>query len=561
MGWSLRPCARAKHLAGRYITHSKFKRAHSIYGSIMNRARLSECVKELAGSTFIEERPSSGKPIGLIVAVGVFSIIPIVLYNHIPLGDYPNHLGRLQIHKSLSLGDLYLSRFFEFHWALVPNLALDLLTAPFLRFLPVELAGRLAIIICFLMTYGGTVLLDQELNRDSWGLSLFSGVFLYNGAFKFGFINYTIGIGFAICAFWIWVRYRDKARGFWVISFFLSAALVFFMHFFSFAIYAVCVAGYECSWLWEKLRTERRFALLLLRIPIIATATLIVPCLLLLVSSTSGSSGWIRGYKPSWGWLLLKSEGLAAPIYYSDPAVEIPLLITIAALFSWTLITQAIVANSRMLVPLGAFCFIFMAMPSAFSGSAYFADFRLPSGVASIVLASFCWGRAPQARKKFFQLLLSVCLVVRIASVISQWQPAQAIIEEYDRALGLVPPGSRLLVYMVPTPLGDRNPPLRHVPVFAAAMHDVFDPDTFTNGREPNGPQLLNLKSHYRDYWVDAPPDPSRISEIGRYDYLLEVRHSPANIPAGITLREVKRGQTYTLYQIRRQELPSEEQK
>jgi hypothetical protein len=522
---------------------------------------LNQKGQELEVTSFIKERPMRSRPVTLIVAAGLFSILPLTLYNHIPLGDYPNHLARLQIHKSLLLGDPYLSKFFEFRWVLVPNLALDLLTAPLTRFLPVELAGRIVVIICFLMTYGGTVLLDQELNRDNWGLSPFCGIFLYNGAFKFGFINYTISIGFAICAFWIWVRHRDKAQGFWVVSFFLSAGLVFLMHLFAFGIYAVCVAGYECSWLWEKLRTERRFALSLLRIPIIATGTLIVPCLLLLVSSTSGSSGWIWGYKPSWGWLLLKSEGLAAPIYYSDPAVEIPLLITIAAMFGWALITRAIVANSRMLVPLGAFCFIFMAMPSAFSGSAYFADFRLPSGVASIVLASFCWGRAPQARRKFFQLLLSVCLVVRIASVISQWQPAQAVIEEYDRALELVPPGSRLLVYMVPTPLADRNPPLRHVPVFAAAMHDVFDPDTFTNGREPNGPQLLNLKSDYRDYWMDAPPDPARINEIGRYDYLLEVRHSPAKIPAGITLKEVKRGQTFALYEIRDQSLPSKAQK
>jgi len=37
-------------------------------------------------------------------------------------------------------------------------------------------------------------------------------------------------------------------------------------------------------------------------------------------------------------------------------------------------------------------------------------------------------------------LLLSLCLIVRIGSVILAWQPAQPIIAEYDTALHFVPP-------------------------------------------------------------------------------------------------------------------------
>src|SRR6201987_3912153 len=40
------------------------------------------------------------------------------------------------------------------------------------------------------------------------------------------------------------------------------------MHFYALAIYAVCVAGYECSMLWDKLRDERRFRLSRLTVPI-----------------------------------------------------------------------------------------------------------------------------------------------------------------------------------------------------------------------------------------------------------------------------------------------------
>jgi len=107
------------------------------------------------------------------------------------------------------------------------------------------------------------------------------------------------------------------------------------------------------------------------------------------------------------------------------------------------------------------------------------------------------------------------------------------------------------LVYVARTPFGDRYPPLRHVPVLAAAMHDVFDPDTFANGGKVNGSQLLNLHSDYRSYWIDSPPNPSRINDIKRFDYLLEIRQPPAKVPTEITLEEIKRGQTFVLYRIK----------
>ena len=34
------------------------------------------------------------------------------------------------------------------------------------------------------------------------------------------------------------------------------------------------------------------------------------------------------------------------------------------------------------------------------------------------------------------------------------------------------------------------------------------------------------------------------------YDYLLEIRNPPVDIPAGVSLQEVSHGQTFTLYRI-----------
>jgi hypothetical protein len=508
----------------------------------------------------------------LILAIGIFSISPVIWYSHIPLLDYPNHLARLEIHKDMMLhSPSPLSKFFEFCWALIPNLGLDLLTFPLIRHMPVELSGRLALIVSMLMIYGGTVLLDRELNRPNWSLSLFSGIFLYCGPFIEGFVNYFIGIGFAICTFWLWVRYREKAVGMvMVLVFILLGGFVFLVHLEAFGIYAVCVFGYECSLLWERLKVERRLSPSLFRIPIGAAISLIIPALLILFSPMSSDTGrrlWM--YLPFWASLAKKIEGLVGPIFYANPVVEIPLLFIVFVLFVWGLATRTIVANRRMMFTLVVFAVIYIVMPYELLGDS--VDCRLPSAVAFIALASFGWGKASPARRDLLRLLLVVCLIVRIGSIFSEWQPAQGLTEEYETALRSVPPGSRLLVYAGPIPelpfslrslvpavrrwLGeasDRNPPLRHVPALAAAMHGVFDPDTFTNGTKANGFQLLSLRPDYRDYWMKFPLNPERIHNIMKYDYLMIIRRPSVTIPSGITLEEIKRGRSFRLYRIER---------
>jgi len=52
-----------------------------------------------------------------------------------------------------------------------------------------------------------------------------------------------------------------------------------------------------------------------------------------------------------------------------------------------------------MLIPLTAIGVVFIAMPSEiWGGQASFADYRLPSGVAFIALASLGWGETSRLR-------------------------------------------------------------------------------------------------------------------------------------------------------------------
>lgn len=472
------------------------------------------------------------KKLLVIISLVLFAVVPVIWFGYLPLIDYPDHLASLQIRNTIS-SNIYLARFYEFHWILTPYLGLDLLATPLIPFFPVELAGKIVITLTFVMICIATILLDRQLNPNNWGLSVFAGIFLYNGAFIWGWINYIIGIGFAILAFWIWLRYRERTGGIPIILSTVFGGIVCLMHFFAFVVYAVCVAGYECSVFWEKLRIERKLRMSLFRIPLGAAVSLMVPLLAILSRAPSdhGPTVWGRSWGPPTFWELFvkwKAEALVSPLYFHH-LFEKPLLLVLFAILFWGLATRMLIVNSRMVIPLAAFGVIFMVMPSELLGW-FGADYRLPSGVAFFAWASLGWGEASPARIKMVCLLLTFCLILRVASVFSNWQRAQPIIAEYDRALQLVPPGSRL--EFIVGDGGWSNPPLVHVPVLPGVKRGVYVPNM-------NYGELGLVKK--------KEPIPQSIRD---FDYLLEIRNPHVEIPTSVSLKEVGRGHTFILYRI-----------
>jgi hypothetical protein len=451
----------------------------------------------------------------------IFSIIPIIWFRYLPLTDYPRHIATLEIHQTFS-SNIDVGRFYAFRWILTPNLGLDLLATPLLSFFSAKTIIKIVTVFALIMIYMGTILLNRELNPDKWGPSLFSGIFLYSGSFEWGFINYFIGIGFAIWGFWLWIRYREKVRGFWVFAFIVLGIVIGLMHFYALAMYAVCVAGYECSMLWDKVREQRRFRFPSLAVPLRAAVSIIAPILVLLapVSSGRGPLVWGRSWGPQTFWdsiVKWKAEALASPVYFHQPFEKL-LLIALFVILVWALATRTLVLNWRMIIPLAAFAVLFIVMPAEFWDTA-FADYRLPSGVAFFAWASLGWGEKSRARIAALCLLLGLCLMIRVGSIFVAWGPAQPILAEYETILQRVPPGSRLLVIVDDS--GWSNPPLVNAALPAAARRGIFI------SRQLNG----DIK-------------------MSDYDYLLEVRNPPVDIPAGVSLQEVGHGQTFTLYRI-----------
>src|SRR3954452_15194401 len=75
-------------------------------------------------------------------SVAVVSILPLLLTQHLPLADLPNHLARMYILRDWAASP-ELQAFYVPHWALVPNLALDIFVLVLRPFVSLDLATRI----------------------------------------------------------------------------------------------------------------------------------------------------------------------------------------------------------------------------------------------------------------------------------------------------------------------------------------------------------------------------------------------------------------------------------
>ena len=121
-----------------------------------------------------------------------------------PLLDYPNHLARAVV---LAFGDSdpVLSRMYAAHWAIIPNLGMDLVLPPLLHVLPIHLAGRMVVGGAILLPVIGTIAYSRATfgTRSAWPLA--SGLVAYNATLLLGFLNFAAAIGIALLLAAAWI--------------------------------------------------------------------------------------------------------------------------------------------------------------------------------------------------------------------------------------------------------------------------------------------------------------------------------------------------------------------
>jgi len=156
-----------------------------------------------------------------------------------PLVDYPNHLARM--HLLAAGGDA----FYSVHWTVLPNLAEDLIVPPLGQVMPLDIAAKLFLVTIFALMAGGVI----WLNRVAIGVwqiwPLLGFLLLYNRILLWGFLNYLIGVGVALCGTALWLSLERRRWWLRLASSMLVAMACFFSHVAAFGFYALAIIGVE----------------------------------------------------------------------------------------------------------------------------------------------------------------------------------------------------------------------------------------------------------------------------------------------------------------------------
>ncbi len=177
-----------------------------------------------------------------IVGLCVVLVAPLFVVDVPPLIDYPNHLGRAFILASLP-ADPLVAMSYEAHWAIIPNLAFDLVAPPLMHVLPVHDVGRLLIAAALLLPVLGTVAYSAALGGRWWCLAV--GLVAYNGTLMEGFLNFSLSVGLALLLAAAWVRWRESQPVPMIALHLVGAVVLFVCHLMGLLFLAVLLVSAE----------------------------------------------------------------------------------------------------------------------------------------------------------------------------------------------------------------------------------------------------------------------------------------------------------------------------
>ncbi|MFL6845392.1 MAG: hypothetical protein ACJ8ER_10990 [Allosphingosinicella sp.] len=147
-----------------------------------------------------------------MVVVAVLACgVPLLWPDIPPLVDLPGHMGRYHVQLAIDRSPV-LAHFYDFHWALIGNLGVDLLVVPIAWLIGLEPAVKLIAIAIPMLTAAGFLWVAREVHGRVPPTAYFALPLTYSYPFMFGFINFALSMALAFLAFALWLRLARLGR-------------------------------------------------------------------------------------------------------------------------------------------------------------------------------------------------------------------------------------------------------------------------------------------------------------------------------------------------------------
>ena len=465
---------------------------------------------------------------GFAALLVLISIIPLLYPTIPPLVDLPGHMGRYRVEMDGGVTPS-LAQFFDFHWALIGNLGVDLLIIPMTKIFGLELGTKLIVMAIPALTVGGLIWICREVNREVQPTALFALALAYGHPFHFGFVNFGLAMALALVAFALWLRLarlgylRLRAAVFLVIG-----PVVWITHTYGWGMLGVATFSAELIRQHDKSLADGEGSwprsIFWAGIHCLSLA----PPLLLMVLWRSG--GHVGGETGDWfNWwakLTWLNMTLRDRWHWFDVASLGALILVL-----FGAVTDRRLTFSRNLAATALFLVVvFVCLPRIVFGSAY-ADMRLTPYMLAIALIAI--RLKPDTSMRFAGRLAAAGLafyLIRIAATTASFFLYAQSINRVTKALPNLPQGARVVSFVGGTCRTSwATNRMEHIPAIAIVRRDAFSNDQWNMA----GAQLL--RSHIGGRrWFNNDPSQIVTAKPCRGEWWKTLDWSLANFPRDV---------------------------
>ncbi|MGQ0558746.1 MAG: hypothetical protein ACT4OE_04055 [Sphingosinicella sp.] len=442
-----------------------------------------------------EPRPFWEHP-AFLAALLVLSALPLLWPDVPPLLDLPGHMGRYRVQLDLADSPA-LQLYYDFQWALIGNLGVDLLVEALAPLVGLEPAAKAIVIAIPPLIAFGLLWVAYEVHGRIPPTALIALPFAYNFPFLFGFANFALAMALALNAFALWLRLaRFEHLTIRALLFAPLSLLLWLVHAFGWGTLGVLAFSSELVRQFDRGHTFLGSAV---RSGFHALA--LAPPVALILVWRSGAAGrtadWLNWDR--------KLEWLQMALRDRWEWFDVGALAFAVAIIGWAMVSRRIAYSRNLAASVLFLSLVFAMLPRIVFGSAY-ADMRLAPYLFAIALIAI---RLPHAGGQRLTTLLGIAgaafLLVRTAG--TTWSMV-LYDRTYDRelaALDHVPHGAAMVSFVG---RGCREPwamsRLLHLPGMAIVRRQAFSNDQWTMA----GAQLLRVR--YAAGWPFIQ-DPSQI--------------------------------------------------
>jgi hypothetical protein len=443
----------------------------------------------------------------LCVTLVILATTVPLLYPAIPpLVDLFGHMGRYRVELDLGRSP-WLQQYYDYHWAAIGNLGVDVLVIPLGRLLGLELAVKLIVLVIPPLTAIGFLWVAREVHGRIPPTAFFALPFIYGYPFLFGFVNFALSVALAFLAFGLWLRLGRLERTALRAWLFVPISLVvFFAHTYGWGLLGLMCFSADAVRLHDRgdrwWRAAGEAAL--------HTSVMALPVIVMLIWRTETHGGqtidWFD-WKVKWRWVYSTLRDRWK--WFDIASLIVPLVVFLYAIanrmFGRTLSLSRNLAFSAIVLAIS-----FVVIPRIVFGSAY-ADMRLVPYLIAVALLAIRFRALPRGTTAQVLAVLGLLFfATRTAANTMSLGMAAADQQAKLAAIDPMPEGARVITLTGMTCI-EYWPPLRnsHLGAMVIVRRDGFSNDQWLL----EGVNLLDLKYRAAGYFA---ADPSQLVRPNR---------------------------------------------